>query len=334
MKTQNSIPLYHFNPSLCFIDDDPYLLSALTMNFSNSYHCYSFTSPIKALDFLQSYQSPLSNINFTGSHDHLDVHHADITTSYLNLKEISNLHKNPLRLNELTVLIVDQQMPEISGLELCQQIKHMPIKKLLLTADTNHHQAIDAFNANIIDMFINKGNEKLPKVLDAYVKQLNHKYFIDKTYSFLMHIESDKKKILSDPLFYDFLNTYHKENNICEYYLIDKSGSFLLLNNKQEISYIIVMTDEDIENFINLNQDSATPAVEDLLIQMSNHQLLPFFGIGKECWQVDMQLWRSYFYPAKQLVGRETYTYSIIKTPVFSIIEGGKGRQSLPVFHD
>lgn len=323
MNARYGIPLFYFNPAVCFIDDDPHITAALTMIFTDSHICRAFNSSRDALTFLQAYQAPLANIQFTSSNDQDDSYYPERAASYLNIKAIADLSNISERGQEIAVLIIDQQMPELSGLELCKLIQHTPMKKILLTGDTRHEQAIEAFNDGLIDVFVDKGHKNLAQILEAHVKKLSYQYFLEKTMRLKIFMKNEKEKPLSSEVFYNFFNKYCIENNICEYYLIDKCGSFLMIDNNQQVSYLVIMSNKDIQEFIDLNIDSADIPTKNLLLQMEKHQLLPFFGVNKECWQVDMKQWRKFFYPATLLPGQEFFTYAIIKRPTLVVLEGG-----------
>ena len=306
-----NLPVFYYRSTIITIDDEPMVADALSLLLQDNFDIKSFNKPHEFLDFMQTYQVPLSdNIALRGCKEHEYYDTASHTIVDFNIPELHTLRKQPERNNEISVIIVDYRMPEINGVELCTLIKHINAKKILLTGDTNLQTAVSAFNDNIIDRFIKKSSPSMPAEILATVTELAHIYYQEKTSSILTHLEASRPSPLSDPDFVLFFTAWRKDQSIKEYTLIDKNGSFCMQNNNGEFSYFIVHTDNSLDSFIQINEDEAEAAP--FLDSIKKRELIPFFGIGKDCWSINPNDWEKHFHKANKLTGRENYYWSVI----------------------
>lgn len=306
------LPLFYYSPTICWVDDNQLFLDAADSLFKNDYNCVTFTDPREAVKFLSTYQSPFSKINFTREFTESDVFdtHNRLPVD-INVSEITKLANNSAVRDEIAVLVIDNSMPNISGLEICHQLKDFPYKKILLTGETDPVDVIDAFNQGIIDKFIAKEKNVTDKLQNT-IQELSYQYFYEKTKNLLAHLETSRLSPLSDTMFIDFFFRLCESNKWHEFYLINRHGSFLLKNKHGECTYLIIMSESAKTEFLKLN-DEAPDNVQSLLSQVSQGTHVPFFGIGKESWEFNYNDWHNYFHPANVIEGREKYYWTAIK---------------------
>lgn len=306
-----SLPLFYFNPTICWIDDDPIFLNAVNNSLQEKYNCLSFNDPCEAIKFFLSYESPLSDIalkkEFTesdlyGVNDHYPVD--------INIPHIKNILNRADKSREIAVLITDYHMPKLNGLEICNQLISSPIKKILLTGEASHEKATEAFNQGLIDKFIRKDLNISIKLCD-YIDDLIFQYFYNKTSDIISHIEATKQSLLTDTTFINFFNNWRKEHSIEEFYLINRQGSFLVKDKHGETFCFVVQSMSDKNEFLRLN-DELFEKYNELFHQVSEGKMIPFFGIGIESWDVDPDGWVNYFYPCHVISGRETYYWTVV----------------------
>lgn len=308
----NKLPLFYFPPTICWVDDNQLFLDAAHQLFNEEYNCITFIDAKKAEEYLTTYKSPYSTINFArefiesdlfNTHNHLPID--------INISEIARLADMSEIQNELAILVIDNYMPYINGIDLCHKLKISTYKKILLTGQTSPRDAIDAFNEGIIDKFIEKDKNVTDKLQNS-IRDLSYLYFYEKTKNLLSHIETSRPSPLSDEVFIDFFYRWCESINCNEFYLINKQGSFLVKDKNGLSTYFIVMSEHDKNEFVNLNDD-ALDNVGYLLDQVTNGESIPFFGVGKECWEFNHSDWSNYFYPSKVIQGREKYYWSTIR---------------------
>lgn len=183
---------------------------------------------------------------------YLNISYDRMTDVSVNL-DISRIFKKVYdknRFEHIAVLVLDYDMPGVNGLELARELKSKtPVKIVMLTGEADKNTVIEAFNANEIDRFISKSNFDYHEKLLEYIKQLQLQYFIDLSAAVLDSLAPDSSHPLKNEIFIKFFDTLIKDNNIVEFYLIDESGSFLLLNREAKPLWLIVRRDEDMQSF-------------------------------------------------------------------------------------
>lgn len=305
-------PLFYFPSTLIAVDDHRDSLTALHGLFEPFYPFKTFHKPQEALKFLQNYVPPLSSIpSLKAMTEGENVGLLDSCPVDFNVLDIAQLADLPNRQQEISVLIIDFNMPELNGLELCKKLKHLPMKKILLTGENTYREALLAFNEQIIDSFLQKESPTLGDELLESAQFLTQQYFFEKSQSLLTHLEANKPLPLSDSLFIAFFENWRKENNITEYYLIDKTGSFLCITKQGEKRHFIMHTESSLKEFAEFNEGEAGQIVPELFQALYNHQKIPFFGVGQLPLDTEYENWGSCFYPARLLEGRERYWWAI-----------------------
>lgn len=306
-----NLPAYYHPTTILWVDDDKLFLRAASELFRPIFTIQSFNNPHECVTQFKNYrpqqfsllQSDTNNECYeTKNHAPVDF---DVTSLYDYLKH------NPARVNEISIMVADYHMPNMTGLELCEQLKEFPFKKILLTGEASQVDAIAAFNANIIDRFVRKDSPSLASELQQYVSTLSRQYFRERSRSLITHLEVDSPLPLTDPVFIDFFEKKCMELDVKEYCLIDKNGSFLLVNGNNEKFNLVIHTERTLNSFIKLHDDIET--VTSLLQKVSDRILIPFFGIGKEGWEFEDQEWEKHFFEPEVLVGRERYFLGVVK---------------------
>jgi DNA-binding NarL/FixJ family response regulator len=97
-------------------------------------------------------------------------------------EKIKTLHReiyNSQRFHEISVLVVDFDMPGMTGLELCEELADKPFKKLLLTGKADEKTVIQAFNEGKIQKYIHKDSQNFAEEMNRAVRELQRNYFED-----------------------------------------------------------------------------------------------------------------------------------------------------------
>jgi len=304
------LPLFSYPSTIMCIDDDKLFLQTLTQLLSTNNFIMSFGSPQVGIDFFQSYTPPMRNIHFTRGcidtekYDMLNHMPVDFCA-----KTLQNLRNNPERYSEITVLLTDYNMPTMNGIELCRQLRDFPMKKILLTGEAEHQLAVAAFNEGIIDAFIRKDSSDIAEDIANHTSRLTQNYFIQNTKRLRDHLETDYKLPLSDPRFCEYFSEWCLQHNIREYYLVDKNGNILLMNEQGEKSYFVIHTNRTLNHFTALHDDDE--AVMHFIQAVNLREKIPFFGEGIESWELNTEQWSTCFYAPQILIGAEKYYWSV-----------------------
>ncbi len=231
---------YYHPASIMIVDDEKTYIDSLKLRFKKYFPCREYTDPKQALNFISNdyHFNPSSNRWLLRSKENfLDVK--------VDMSAIKQEAYSPDRFEQISIIVVDQVMPGLKGLELCQQLGKTDIQKILLTGKVGDAEANDAFNDKLINKFIEKNSPDLIEKLISSIKQLMVVYFENlsrMTVQSLLH--SYELFFLDNWEFIEFFYGFIKENNIAEYYLC-APDRFLLLDADGNPSWFLVKTEKD-----------------------------------------------------------------------------------------
>jgi len=308
----DSLPLFYYPSTWIYVDDDKNLLNTMKMVLSEINSIKLFQSSVDCLKYIESYEQPSVNFSFlksiTDDEKYGVLNHTPID---FDVTGIPKLVDNKNRYNEISVVIIDYNMPEIDGFSLAKKIHGFSAKKLLLTGKVETNQAIKAFNDHLIQSYVKKFDDCMEEKLIAYLKKLTYEYFQTLTSPLLSYLEVDHKLPQSDPVFINFFKRFCEENSIVEYYLIDKQGSVLLINEKGESFCLVMQSDKAINSWLSFYTSEIT-IPDNALTAIQARKMMPFLGIGKDLWQSYNIAWDKQLYPSNILEGREEYFWSVV----------------------
>lgn len=308
-----SMPACYFPSTVVFVDDHKDFLQNFIVNFNSRLTTQLFFSAKEALSVFKENTFQNNDI----SHRVINEIYNSETTDYLKQTlhlNVSTLHwevYNPGRFNEISVVIVDYAMPEMNGLEFCERIRHHPVKKILLTGQANEETAIQAFNKGVIDRYIPKHLNNLATVVEETTKELQLQYFNEMSDFVVKLISAQKLSCLQDEKFQQFFQSVCQQHHIVEYYLLEPSGSFLLLDSDANVSCLVVKNDADLDRYC---QIAKTKNLSFEVIQpVMSRKKIPYFWQSSESIHNDWNDWSYYLYPADKIIGNEAYYIALIK---------------------
>ena len=311
---RSRIPLYYFPTTVVFIDDKKDFLVNFCLKLENV-ACKLFENPIEAIPYIKSQRD--SGYVTERSIDYSEDSLGNPITEHsikLSLSEIRDEIYNAQRFKEIAVVVVDYDMPGINGVDFCRRLMDRPVKKIMLTGKGDEKVAIEAFNEGIIDQFIQKANTNVIELIEENIRTLEKAYFREMTKDMCSILEKNTTSFINDALFAEFFYTLCKENNIVEYYLLELTGTFLLLNEKAEPSLLIVRCYDDLSVHYEFAQESHAP--EAVLEAMRSGEKIPFTWNAEDYFN-DRAAgdWSKLLFPAEELVGENetVYYYSFVK---------------------
>ena len=243
-----AISPYFYPTTITLVDDDPDMVLNLVRCLNlKSLPCKTFHDPRRALTFLNqdTYRVGFSNrlaiSEEEGEGDSLTFAPRTLVSELTVLE----------RFRQVSVLVVDYEMPGMRGLELCAQLHNPHIKKILLTGIVDENMAIEAFNTGIIHQYIRKHDPDFLTKLKKGIAKVQQDYFAE-----LFHIPLEALKqrpestALVDPVFIDFFQSLVRRYQIQEYYLMESTGSFLMIGADQKRYSLITLNDAHIESYL------------------------------------------------------------------------------------
>lgn len=259
-----SIPCFYHPTTALLVDDDADFLNSLSLALAPYCKTLQFTFPNEAETYIQE------------NHEtYADRHHKFMALNQESLSElqiqisISQIHQmlnDPKRFEQIAVVVIDYDMPMMNGLELARRLKAItPIKVIILTGAADQSIAVNAFNHHEIDGFILKSDPDYLDQLLALFLQLQEDYFIDTSRGIAESLYHVNHASLKDK---DFIHLFHNlsaEKNIVEYYLVEESRSFLMVDKSGQMSWLIVRSDEDMQTFYELAEMEADATLTEAL---------------------------------------------------------------------
>lgn len=306
----NITGFYH-PTKVVFLDDNQGFLDAIALELhDHELDVHLISSPDEAKQLIFN-----SNKNILGpeiiKEDGVSVD--SDSTSLIHNK--INVIYDPSRFDKIAVLVVDYSMPEINGIDFCKQLGNIPIFKILLTAEADSDIAINAFNDGLIDKFILKTHPNLIDKLKEYIGDLTSKYFANSSRDSLSTGDRLLNSLLNNELFSELFNSVLKNSNAVEYYLVDRLGSFLFLTKHGDPTWLLISSQENVDEQVNLLSDYNFP--EDLIRKLKNKEKLLFLFSEKEH-KEDLMEWKKYIYESKKL--DDTYNYAVVSGRLISSI--------------
>lgn len=312
-ENKDVLPLFYYTSKIAWVDDDEVFIRTIERELKsiNEYTVKFFYNPVECLQYCLDSESVLNSVSFFKgrpdyeSYDSKDIP-IDLDTSSFNYI-IDNDRK---RLEEISVVIIDYNMPQMNGLELCEKLRHLPMKKMLLTGESTYEQALWAFNKGLIDCFIRKDSPNLIENIKFQINKMVYDYFLANSRHLLSCLQLESLLPPSDSKFVSFFKSFYEQNKIVDFFAVDKNCNFLLIDQYKKKSYLAVYSDSTLDAFIFNYQDDLKTA--GLLKDIVNRKQIPFF-INAEPWQVDAEEWHKYFYATNIIEGRERYFWASIK---------------------
>ena len=283
------MPFFYYPTKVILVDDNKHFLEAMRESLEEDIEYFS--NPIEALEYInqQDFYIPELDISY-------DVNLTRLSSRF-DLLEFNTklLHK---KRNSLSLVISDYDMPEMNGREFLSRIL-LPVKKIMLTAIMDSRSAIE-IKGDEIDDYIDKNNNNLVTVLRNKIYKLQKLYFNRLVPSWLYH-----NSILCNAEFITYFDEVIKSNDINEYYLLDYTGSYLMIDKNDESFLFSCHNNEQSEDAINEYECDIQKKLETNIHQITelyNLQLiLPVQG------KLD-----KFFYKADKTIGEYSISFAKI----------------------
>ena len=302
-----SIPTCYFPSTTLFLDDSRDFLLNFVLQLDEGVAYRIFDAPQRALDYIHNKNCELELLRNHNLHDHTSALPA---SQQIDLAAIHAEVYNPHRFSEVSVVVVDYAMPGMNGLEFCRLIKNNNIKKILLTGQADEKMAIAAFNEGLIHRYIKKSDVNASELITKGIYELQQQYFQAMSEVILRKLSITAPRCIYDANFAHFFHVLCTEKRIVEYYLTDTSGSFFMLDEDANTSYLIVKNDVDMRAYYDLGL--ANGASENELAQLASCEKIPALWQNKGS-NVSWREFSKSLVPASHFVSEEAYFYAYLQ---------------------
>lgn len=311
MTPKSILPYYH--PStVVFVDDNQRFLSSFTLMVAEqlAFRCFSSTSI--ALDFINHRGSmiPLDQRCFS----FLGQQHRAGGALRLDLALIEQEISNPDRFRDISVVVVDYDMPEMNGLSFCQQISNRRIKKVLLTGVGDEKIAVKAFNDGLIDRFLTKNDPDIKAKINQTINELQRRYFEDISSMIQSTLAMKSPDFIRDPGFVAMFYEMIEKKDIAEYYYVEDPNGFLMVTHDGQLYRLIIFSENQADEQIFSIRRFNPPA--DIVKRLQNRQALIWLWASPEdIDESDDFDWYEYIHTAKKISGSKLWLYALVENP-------------------
>ena len=198
------IPIMYYPTTTIFLDDNNDFLESLKVLEFSDKNIFTTNTNI-AMDHINKEKSKMliiPKITNAETQDEYIQHH---------LQNVKKRIFMPNKESEISVLVIDYDMPQIDGISFCKNLNKVNpnIYKILLTGADKDDVISEALESGCIDFFLPKSNTNTLNKLKETIKNGKEKYF-NNVYKELRKVLLDKRSTKENISFNKFTsNTHH-----------------------------------------------------------------------------------------------------------------------------
>lgn len=311
---QHTVRPFYFPTTVTFVDDSAPFLSNISLQVKSELAFQLYHSPFAALAALNHDASkpPADSALFSLYRHREDASYADHII-HVSLDKVHREVHNTDRFQQVSVVVVDYDMPEMNGIEFCRQLNNPSIKRILLTGKADEQIAVRAFNSKTIDRFIRKQGNNAIALLNETIAELQKEYFQDIEHMLSRALSVGSYLFLHDPKFVQCFQEIQQQLGIIEHYLTWGPNGLLMLDAVGTPYLLLVQDDAALQEVYEIAFEQAAPP--ELLAHLRSGRFLPYFWKTNGHYTPIYSDWESYLHPATELEGAYRNTYAIIKNP-------------------
>lgn len=266
------IPAIQAKTTALFIDDDDeQFLADLNDLLPKTHFFKTFTNPLEALEATKLHTQPY----------------------FSNQESLLNDFKSVPFGSVVSVIIVDHRMKPIDGIELCQRIKNVPSKRIMLTSYKDNDLAVKALNNKLIDAFLLKTEDNILNLLSSTIKKCTIEFFKDLSAG----INGFKTKYnpLANNDFCRFFFNFCMDNNIQSHCCCHDFHNIILKDNDDKEIYMTIYDDEYLDDL--LASEQAKSAKSHIIDRILSRQAAPCFKDSNTALIPDGLTWEDFMVP-------------------------------------
>lgn len=300
---KNFIPICFYPTRKILLDDDNIFSESILLNMKDKFFS-ACTSPNNLLNYLLKEYSPMfkqADLFKTALTDYELSMHGNF---HIPTKKFNSIVTNNVP-EDISVILVDYHMQDMTGIDFLNKIKTFPFKKILITGEQNYTVGIDALNVGLVDAYIRKDDPDLLKKLNNLITTLEWKYFTDLSASVYNFPDFD---YLANRCFIEKFEQLIDKNKIAAFFLENKEGDFSWFNTREQ-SFIAVRSKKRLQELsIIAKEDGAS---KEIVNHLERAEVIPFFG-NKQYWEIPASEWGKFLYPAHLLSKESNLVWTVI----------------------
>lgn len=285
------------------IDDDRRFLTSLVRRHKHTLLCRPFDQPEAAVAYIQAATPPLPR-QADCLVPETDVHDSDWIpwdrTVTLKSSRLSRRIYEPERFTEVSVAIVDYDLPEMDGLEVCRQLRNLPVKTLMLTGKADAQLGASALNDGLIDGFLLKSEACIAERIETTVRRLQTAYFANVTMPLRTLMVLERPSLLSDPAFESYAHAVLDRVGAVEYYLSANPPGLLMAREDGSLAFLLMQDEAALLSQWEMAVDCGL-APASLIERLTTRDCQPWFPTECGFYDSSCLAWEKYFYPVERV---------------------------------
>jgi CheY-like chemotaxis protein len=303
------LPVYQHPSLTVLVDDSAASLARLQFQLGSALTSKPFDDPRAAIAWLrrqhesapqQSLVSP-SDCEAACTHQHCVA---------FNVDRICRIGFWPGRFMLPSVLVVEQRMEAMSGVDFCAALAALPCKKILLIHPGDEGAALDAFNRGVIDRALPRDGADAGGELARAVAALKEQYFSELSEPLRAPLALHGFGFLADPAVAGLLSSVASAHGIVEYYPWPQPAGLLLADAEGRARLLVIETSAGMDTHHEVARDSGAPP--SLLDAIEARCIVPFFRSGDGMYDQSVgERWYRNCEPARVFSGAQPYSWAL-----------------------
>jgi CheY-like chemotaxis protein len=310
-----SLPIYQHPSAAVLVDDSASFLHGLARRLDPMLPRIAFHDPYSALDWIR--QGSLDAIRpealLSATYDTYP-RLFEQSAICVDVEQIRHISCHAGRFMLPSVIVVDYEMQQMSGVEFCEALRDLPCKKILLTGPADEGAAIDAFNRGLIHRCIRKSSDDSLARLGADIQALQREYFQGQSDTLKGFLALHEHGFVTDPAIGELLADICKRYYIVEHYLHANPAGVLMYDGQGNARLLVIQSENTMNAHYEVARDNEAPA--SLLAAIAERQVIPHFHDGDGMYSPAVgESWHKYAQAAQRCRGRELYYWTIFDLP-------------------
>ncbi|WP_345816022.1 response regulator [Paraburkholderia sp. PREW-6R] len=260
-------PPVFYPATVVFVDDNDSYLDALRRFFPDTATNLFFTRPQTALAFIRQH-ARANSLEFTPASACLSETGFERFVETSSERDLLSRH---LRFSEVAAVVVDYDMPGMSGVEFLSSISNLRCAKVLLTGVADETVAVKAFNAGIVDLYLRKTDANSGNRLAHYLKDARIRHCSEAGWLAL----GENGMVYCDPRTRQVMDEIVAAEQIVEYYWRPDQNAILMFDRAGNPSVFVAWAENDWISQGEIVADESGPA--ELLRQLAVREVMPLF---------------------------------------------------------
>jgi CheY-like chemotaxis protein len=306
-------PFFH-PTTLLVLDDDPYYVESFKFHFGDQFPCVSYTQPERAIEHILAQEAQRPSFDRTLEHAAAGSAARQGLPEPVNAgaAQILGIVGDSNRFRRVSVLVVDYDMPSMTGVQVCRALHQLPVRKLLLTGKAGVDTAISAFNEGVIDTFLTKHDPEIEKTLPRQVLRLQDEYFKTTTDGLAAALRRQDMQFMTDTAVIEAIDGLIKSRVVVEHYLTASPCGALLVDQNGGALMFVVLDSETLRSQWEVARDNGGP--KELLDLLASRRVIPLFPTASGYYEKEVgTAWSRHLYPAQSIDSDRVWYTTLVR---------------------